>query len=173
MQFLSKLLGGGASEFIDGMTNAVDEFTLSKEEKQEFRLKMQEYLLKFDERAKASYQEELKTRSEIIKAEMAQGDVFTKRARPTIVYTGLIFIFLVHVILPMVAYFTGDTESLQELKLPAEFWWAWSTVVGIYGVGRTAEKFGMVNNYTQLATGSGAVKMKENSTSLQAKTPAG
>ncbi|MGF7140239.1 holin family protein [Roseimarinus sediminis] len=173
MQFLSKLLGGGASEFIDGVTNAVDEFTLSKEEKQDFKLKMQEYLLKLDERAKASYQEELNTRSEIIKAEMAQGDVFTKRARPTIVYTGLIFIFLVHVILPIVGYFTGDTESLQQLKLPGEFWWAWSTVVGIYGVGRTAEKFGMVNSYTQLATGSGAANVQRGNAPLQAKTPAG
>lgn len=174
MNFLSKLLGSGASEFIEGVTHAVDEFTLSKEEKQEFQLKMQEYVLKLDDRAQETYQQELQARSDIIKAEMAQGDKFTKRARPTIVYTGLAFILIIHVLLPVIGFFTHNLDDLVKLKLPTEFWWAWSTVVGVYGAGRTAEKFGMVNKFTQLATGSGAAKVNQKmETKLNDKTAVG
>lgn len=158
MQFLSKILGGGASEFINSVSSVVDEYTLSKEEKQEFKLKMQEYILKMDEKAQETYQSELDTRADIIKAELSQGDKYTKRARPTIVYVGLIFIFVIHVLVPVIDFFSKSLTVPADFNLPPEFWWAWSTVVGIYGVGRTAEKFGMVNKFTQLTTGSGAAK---------------
>ena len=55
MKFLNKLLGSEASSIVESVSNVVDEFTLSKEEKQEFKLKMQEKLLEFDRLAAESY----------------------------------------------------------------------------------------------------------------------
>jgi len=74
MKFLSKLLGGGASDLIDSISNTVDKFTLSKQEKQDFKLEVQQKLLEADRMASENYQKELETRADIIKAEMAQGD---------------------------------------------------------------------------------------------------
>lgn len=159
MPFLSKILGGGVSELVDSVSNVVDKFTLSKEEKQTFKLEMQSRLMQMEQNLEDSYRAEIEARSEIIKAEMAQGDKFTKRARPTIIYVGLAFIFFVHVLLPTVAYVSG-AESMPDFSLPAEFWWAWGTVVSVYGAGRSAEKLGIVNTVTNLATGSGAIKNK-------------
>ena len=76
----------------------------------------------------------------IIVSEMNQGDSYTKRARPTIVYSGLAFIFAVHVAFPIIVFFTG--KPMPEISLPAEFWWAWTGVCGIWVVGRSMEKKG-------------------------------
>ena len=43
----------------------------------------------------------ISAQKEIIVAEMNQGDNFTKRARPSVVYMGLVFIALVHVLFPI------------------------------------------------------------------------
>ncbi|QIA08825.1 holin family protein [Draconibacterium halophilum] len=161
-KFLSKLFGGSATDFVDSLTNSIDEFTLSKEEKNEFKLKLQENMLKLDQSAEETYRDELSARTEIIKAELAQGDKYTKRARPTIIYVGLIFIFLVHVVLPFIAFFTKNLEyDANKMILPEAFWWAWGAVVGIYGTGRTFEKFGISNKITQAMTGSGASKANQ------------
>jgi hypothetical protein len=88
---------------------------------------------------------------EIIVAEMNQGDSYTKRARPTIVYSGLAFIFLVHVFFPIAAFFTG--EAMPEISLPAEFWWTWGGVCSVWVYGRSMEKRGSHDKLTKLITG--------------------
>ena len=93
----------------------------------------------------------IEAQKSIIVSEMSQGDAFTKRARPMIVYCGLLFIFLVHVIFPMVTYATK--ESLPALKLPAEFWWAWTGVCGVWVIGRSMEKNGASNKIVNMITG--------------------
>lgn len=103
---------------------------------------------------------------EIIVAEMNQGDNYTKRARPSVVYFGLIFIGLVHVLFPIVikivlAFRFGNLSSMQiaelsnllKLTLPAEFWLAWGSVVSIWEIGRSAEKRGANNKVIDMITG--------------------
>ena len=159
MSIFSKLFGGGLSGVIDSVKDVIDTFTLTKEEKQEFQLEMQSRLMQIEQELETTYRTELESRADIIKAEMAQGDSYTKRARPTVIYTGLAFIFLVYVILPIIAYLLGKSaEAMPEVQLPSEFWWAWATIVSVYGAGRSAEKLGITNKITQLATGSGAYK---------------
>lgn len=87
----------------------------------------------------------------IIVAEMQQGDRFTKRARPMVVYSGLFFIFLVHVAFPIAAFFSG--EPMPDVSLPHEFWWAWTGVVAVWMTGRSIEKYGLENKATKLITG--------------------
>lgn len=158
MDLLKKLFSKGITDVVDSVSNVIDRFTLSKEEKQEFKLEMQSRMMKLESELEETYRKELDARQEIIKAELAQGDSYTKRARPTIVYSGLAFIFLVYVIVPVIAYISGANE-MPDIHLPGEFWWAWGTVVGVYGVGRSAEKMGITNKLTNYMTGSGATKV--------------
>ena len=123
---------------------------------------MQSRLIEMDKELEKTYQTELSMRADIIKSEMAQGDNYTKRARPTIIYGGLVFVFIVYVLLPVIAYISNTPPGeMPQIELPSEFWWAWGTVVSVYGAGRSAEKMGITNKITQLATGSDAYKMNK------------
>ena len=113
---------------------------------------------------------------DIIVSELNQQDKFTKRARPSVVYMGLLFIGLVHVLFPIVIkiiticlYMGSSAEaikaleaspkaleqlnSMTQLSLPGEFWAAWSTVVGIWSIGRSFEKNGIANKVVSMITG--------------------
>lgn len=93
----------------------------------------------------------------IITAEMQSGDAFTQRARPMVVYAGLLFIFLVHVFVPcltaVISAFKvksgippetlASLAQLKDLSLPEEFWWAWGTCVSIWSLGRDSVKIGL------------------------------
>lgn len=160
MDFFKKIFGKGITDVVTSVGDVVDRFTLTKEEKQNFKMEMQSQLMKLEGELEETYRKELDARQEIIKAEMAQGDLYTKRARPTIVYAGILFIFCVYVLVPIVAYIAG-AKQMPTIDLPSEFWWAWGTVVGVYGVGRTAEKMGVTNKLTNFITGSGANKVPQ------------
>lgn len=163
MEIIKKLFSKGITDVVDSVGNVIDRFTLSKEEKMEFKLEMQSRLMKMESELEETYRTELASRSDIIKAEMTQGDNYTKRARPTIVYAGLLFIFFVYVLVPIIAYIAGTPpKSMPEVELPNEFWWAWGTVVGVYGIGRSTEKMGITNKVTNFITGSGANNVSKN-----------
>ena len=86
----------------------------------------------------------VQAKASIMTAEMAQEDKYTKRGRPTIIYAGLAFIGLVHVVFPIIAWASlmikGGEMVLPSITLPDEFWWAWGGAVSIYIMGRTSEK---------------------------------
>jgi hypothetical protein len=160
MSILKNLFSSGISDIVKSVGDIADEFSLSKEEKQEFKMQMESKMMQFEQELQETYRTELESRAEIIKTELSQGDKFTKRARPTIIYSGLLFIFIVHVIVPIISGLNGG--EIMEITLPNEFWWAWGTVVSVYGAGRSAEKFGAANKLTNLITGSGAYKASKN-----------
>ncbi len=95
----------------------------------------------------------------IMVAELSQGDNYTKRARPTVVYVGLVFIALVHVVMPMAAWIWLAVKGspldtlMPDLKLPHEFWWAWAGICSTWVVGRSFEKSGVRNKLVQTITG--------------------
>ncbi|SDU27019.1 holin family protein [Desulfobacula phenolica] len=93
----------------------------------------------------------VESQKSIIVSEMQQADRFTKRARPSIVYAGLLFILLVHVLFPIAAFFTA--RPMPTLTLPTEFWWAWSGVCGVWVIGRTAEKRGVAGKLVNMISG--------------------
>jgi len=117
---------------------------MSDAEKAEAQLKLQQIL-------DAREQQVMAAQRDIIVAEMAQTDTYTKRARPSLVYAGLIFIFLVHVVFPTLSFFTG--REPPSLSLPQEFWWAWSATVGIWSIGRSAERLGSRGKATDMIAG--------------------
>jgi len=102
----------------------------------------------------AAVQEQADTQKQaLMLAELSQGNTYTKNARPTVVYAGLFFIFLVHVALPFIAFMQGKPIP-ADLKLPSEFWWAWTGVVSVWVVGRSYEKANGPSTVSKLITGS-------------------
>ncbi len=112
----------------------------------------------------------ISSKTEIMVAEAQQGDNYTKRARPSIVYGGLAFIAIVHVIFPIITKtivlccllvapekLTPEVmtaiKSYMDLSLPVAFWTAWGGTVSIYSLGRSAEKRGIKNKLVGLITG--------------------
>ncbi len=95
----------------------------------------------------------VESKKAVLVAELNQSDNYTKRARPTVVYAGLVFIFIVHVLFPIVAFCCGN--DLPELTLPKEFWIAWGGICSVWVIGRSAEKRGVKNKVVNLITGSG------------------
>lgn len=102
----------------------------------------------------------LEAQKAVMIAEMQQGDAYTKRARPTIVYAGLAAIGLVHVLLPITAWIAltisgKPLTSMPDIKLPADFWAAWGGVCAVWSIGRDAARGGVVNKVVSMITGSG------------------
>lgn len=163
MSIFNKLFGGGLSGIMDSVGDLIDKFKLSPQDKQDFKLELQGRLMQMEKELEESYRQELSARTEIIKAELAQGDTFTKRARPMIIYAGLLFIFIVYVLVPAIYLMSGadltNPKATNLINLPGEFWWAWGTVVGVYGAGRTAEKYGAASRLTNIITGSNAYRL--------------
>jgi hypothetical protein len=114
-------------------------------QKGEIAVRMEEILQKRDSEMEQTLRRELEAKEKIIVAEMAQGDTFTKRARPMVVYAGLFMFFFNSSLMPL---FGGP-----QLDLPADFVYAWAGVVGMWSIGRSAERIGARNRVTQVATG--------------------
>lgn len=112
---------------------------------------METLLQKRDSEIEQTARAETQARERVLVAELTQGDNFTKRARPSVVYIGLIFIALNHVIGPWAAYFIGT--EIPEITLPTEFWVAWGGIVATWSIGRTMEKRGQHNKMTGAITG--------------------
>tara|TARA_R110002096_G_scaffold172484_8_gene346196 strand:- start:20 stop:508 length:489 start_codon:yes stop_codon:yes gene_type:complete len=153
MSFLANLFSGGATKLIDSVKNVVDEFNLSGEEKQDFVARMEGLLQQRDSEIEQTIRAELNAKMQIIVAELNQGDTFTKRARPTVIYFGLFAIFWNYMLVPTVQSLMG--VDVNPFALPTEFWVAWGGITSTYVLGRSAEKRGTRNNVTDLMTGSG------------------
>uniref|UniRef100_A0A6M3IIH3 Putative holin n=1 Tax=viral metagenome TaxID=1070528 RepID=A0A6M3IIH3_9ZZZZ len=86
----------------------------------------------------------LDTQKSIIVAELQQGDKYTKRARPSIIYMGLGSFALVSVIVPVCSWvltLCGLPNTLPDIKFPEAFWAAWGATASVWSLGRTAERW--------------------------------
>ena len=184
MGWFSKLLSSSTAKVVETVADAVDEFHFSGEEKAEVEKQKQTLKAELIKSLKTQLHErdldiektiraELDAKSKIIEAELVQGDKFTKRARPSIVYFGLAMIGINFLIAPAIAMYRGvETEKCETVEkdgntfthcvtkelfpLPEEFWWAWTGVVGVYGLGRSLEKRGARSESIGALTGNGA-----------------
>lgn len=155
MGFLSKLFSG--SSIFKEIGNVVDEFHLSGEEKQEFKLKMESLLQERDNQLQESLRTELSAKERVLVAELQQGNAFTKCARPAVVYFGLIVIAINHVIGPWAAYLAD--KAIPAIELPTDFWVAWGGIVATWSIGRTFEKVGAKNKAVSVITGAPKTKL--------------
>ena len=158
MSWLGDAVKGGADSIVGGVVSIFDDLHTSAEEKAAIAIKVEEVVVQRLRVIEESIQARYRMVMGIVESEMKSGDTYTKRARPTVVYFGLVVIFLNHVFLPWGAYWFPPVEGAEmpNIQLPEEFWWAWSGVVGLWIVGRSAEKSGLANKATQVITGSKA-----------------
>lgn len=90
-------------------------------------------------------------KEKITLAELSQCDSYKKRARTTVVYAGLTFIFIVYILIHSVPDILG--KSNPNSILSNEFWWAWTGVVSMWILSRSYEKSNTPNPFTKIITG--------------------
>ena len=156
MDWISKILGGSIGGLVSEVGNVVDKFHLSGEEKQRFKLELEALLQKRQSEIEQTLRSEMQAKQQILVAELTQGDKYTKRARPTVVYAGLLFIVFNYCIVPVLGLIFKGT-SFPAMQLPTEFWVGWSGIVATWSVGRTFEKRGASTRLTRAITGSADV----------------
>jgi outer membrane murein-binding lipoprotein Lpp len=132
-----------------GISNIIGKFVEDPTQKAELAEKVQELAAQQAALVEQSAQKEMEAQQAIMTAEMSQDDKYTKRARPTIVYSGLVAMFLNYVVLPWMAYFTHGGTTLPPISVPDYFWGIWGGVCGVYVLGRTVEKTGGLMPFTQ------------------------
>ena len=152
MSWLTKILGSSIGSVVNQVGDVVDKFHLSGEEKQKFKLAMEALLQKRDSEIEATIRSELQAKERVLVAELTQGDKYTKRARPTVVYAGLAFIFFNYCVVPVISKLVH--APVEPLVLPNAFWAGWSGIVATWTIGRTFEKRGAENMFTRIVTGS-------------------
>ena len=137
MGWLSKVLGGGA---LQGVSSIIGRFKMDPAVK----AKLENALIERDMNMEKTIQQELSSREKILVAELTQGDNFTKRARPAVVWTGLGVVVLNYVLGPMVVgawnLFAEAPIVYSTYDLPDAFWLGWSGIVATYSLGRSLEK---------------------------------
>ena len=153
MPALGDIIKGAADSIIGGATKIFDDLHTSPEEKADIAAKMATVVNERMEIITSEIQARFKMVTDVIQADNASGDNYTKRARPTVVYFGLVAIFLNHLVLPWAAHFAGD-GVVPAIELPVEFWVAWGGIVSVWSVGRSAEKAAVSNRLTRSITGS-------------------
>ena len=141
--FVEKLLGPAE--------RIIDELHTSPEEKAAAKVKFAELARAREAEIEATLRSEIAAKERILVAELQQSDDYTRRARPSVVYFGLLLTFVNYVLVPWVARFSG-VES-QPIEIPSQFWLAWGGIVGTWVIGRTAEKRGTANAAVKLITG--------------------
>lgn len=175
MSWFNKLFAGGVGEVVEKVGKTIDGFHLSGEEKQAFKLELQRILGQRESEIEQTIRKNLEAKERILVAELQQGDSYTKRARPTVVYFGLIMIALNYFLLPALLLITGNVDMLEHCNpiladdggqtgqqlcerqtlfpLPPEFWAAWGGIVATWAIGRSFEKSNASNTFSRVLTG--------------------
>jgi hypothetical protein len=164
MSWLSKIFSGSVGDVVDKVGSVVDRFVTTGEDKQRFKLELESLLQKRDREVQETIRTELQSRERVLVAELTQGDSYTKRARPTVVYAGLAFILFNYCIVPFIGA-VASNSNMVALDLPTEFWVGWSGIVATWSIGRTVEKRGARNRFTSIVTGAKPVSLLEEETS--------
>lgn len=140
MSFLDKIIVGGVGSLVKELGDVADKFITTDAEKQAFRAQLENTLTQRFQAAEATAQEEIKAQRDIIVAELTQGDNYTKRARPTIIYVGLFMAVFNYTLAPFISALVSKAMPL--LVIPPEFWTIWGGVCGLYVWQRSKEKRG-------------------------------
>ena len=128
----------------------------SPEEQHEFELAAATLIQTRDSEIEETLRAEMQAKERVLVAELQQGDKFTKRARPSLVYVGLLLAVL-EAGLRIVLVVQGQSfpEGLTTV-VPAQFWVAWTGVTGTWVIGRSVERRGVKNSVVSAITGNHA-----------------
>lgn len=152
MGLLSGILGGTVGKIIGEIRGVIDDFHQSDDERDETMLAVEAIVTARLTEAETTLRTEITAKSAIMVAEMNQEDKYTKRARPTIVYAGLVLIFADFIVRVVAFFFVPDLPTPSGF-VEVAFLATWGSVCGVYSIGRTAEKRGVVNRTVSAITG--------------------
>jgi hypothetical protein len=152
MGLISTILSSATGSLVKDVAGVVDKFVTTDEERQKAQLELESLLQKRDSEIEETIRTELGAKERILVAELQQGDNYTKRARPTVVYVGLGAIIFNYCLVPCIQ--TVASTPITPFNLPTEFWAAWGGIVATWSIGRSAEKRGTRNKVTSFITGS-------------------
>jgi hypothetical protein len=155
---LSKIFSTGATEFAEGVAGIVDRFVTTPDERAEAQRAILELAEQRDQRREESARQTMQSRERVLVAELQQGDSYTKRARPSVVYVGLGVAVLQGVVTPWIEAvlraFSDADFVMPAVSMPVEFWAGWAGIVATWSIGRSMEKRGAGNNVAGIITGS-------------------
>jgi hypothetical protein len=146
---LTKIMGGG---LLDGVASVISKFKLDPTKAAELEHDIRLLAAEREKAIESTFRSEMEAKARIIVSEMAQGDAFTKRARPMLVYVGLGAIVYNYCVVPTIQL-TAGAPDIQPFTLPGEFWAAWGGTVGVWSLGRTMERRGAKDRLTKAITG--------------------
>ncbi|GAF76803.1 unnamed protein product [marine sediment metagenome] len=141
MGWLSKVFGSGLGETAEKIGGVVNKFAEGHLGKKELELELKSMMHARDMALQAEVTAEITAKERIMVAELQQGDKFTKRARPMIIYVGLAAAII-------------DAVEAIPFTMPDNFWVVWAGVCGVYVLGRSAEKYGKGGKLAAAITGS-------------------
>lgn len=142
MNWLTKLFSTGAKELTSGILDGAAKLAAGHLGKKELQLELEKMIATRDMAIISQATQEISSKEKILVAELQQGDAYTKRARPTLVYSGL------------VAMIVQGIEAIP-FTAPEQFWAIWGGVCGVWIIGRSAEKIkGNGNKVVRAITGS-------------------
>ena len=119
MSWLTKIVSRSVGSTTEQVGNIVDKYHLSKEEKQKLKLEIEAKLQRCDSEIEGAIRTGLQEKERILVAELTQGDYYTRRARPTVVYAGLGFILFNYCLVPVIAKILG--APVEPLELPSSY----------------------------------------------------
>ena len=162
MSIFTKIFDATAGSLVDSLGGVVDRFITTGDEKNKFKLEAAALIASRDSELEQTLRVEIDAKARIIEAEMQSGDNFTKRARPSIVYVGLVAMLWNYVLFPTILRFAtlfSANVDISPLDLPTQFWATWGAVCGTWVIGRSVEKKAVKqgeepNRLTRLITGS-------------------
>ncbi len=149
MSILSDLGGG----ILSGAADIIGKFVADPNKAAEANLKLKQLVNAATSQKEETLRTTMRTRERVMVAELNQSDKFTKRARPTVVYFGLVVIAFNYCLVPLITLFMEGVE-VTVFDLPAEFWVAWGGIVATWSIGRSAEYIGKNNKAVRIVTGS-------------------
>lgn len=126
-KWIDRIMGKGIADSAEKIGNMVERVGAGHLGKKELRLELEKLLAADRERASAEIVTEIAAKERILVAELQQSDAYTKRARPTIVYVGLLASI-------------ADGIGYIDFTMPDQFWPVWAGVAGLWVIGRSAEK---------------------------------
>lgn len=141
--WLKNIFASGVTEAAERIGAVVNDFAENHTGKKERDIKVMQILAEQGNAQIELVMSELDVRSKVMIAELTQDDKWTKRARPMIIYTGLVGAILE-------GFATLPFTDIV-FRLSPDFWKGWTIAVGIYALGRSAEKLGSSGGIGKIA----------------------